>query len=76
MINRNLDQIMAYSIFRVIELCYQQGVTTTWQDIWLFLRIPRVLWSDDVDLDERIVIRNDEELELMRSLLIERFTEH
>ena len=47
-----LHQIISYSIFRVIELCFDQGVTTTWRDIYLFLRFPKHFWEDDEDLDD------------------------
>lgn len=74
MTSDELHQTISYQIFRVIELCYHQGVTTTWQDIYLFLRIPKVVWSDDLDLDEKIIISSEEELEMIRQLLISRFT--
>lgn len=74
MTSDQLHQTISYQIFRVIELCYTQGVTTTWQDIYLFLRIPKVIWSDDLDLDEKIIINSEEELEMIRQLLISRFT--
>lgn len=69
-----LHQVMCYNIFRVIELCYDQGVTTTWRDIYLFLRVPEVVWAKDYDLDEKIIINSKEELETIRELLISRFT--
>lgn len=69
-----LHQIMSYQIFRVIELCYSQRVTTTWRNIYLFLRIPEKVWNDETDLDERIIINSDEELEMIRQLLITKFT--
>jgi len=68
-----LHQTISYSIFRVIELCYSQGVTTTWRDIYLFLRFPEHLWIDDEFLDEKIYINSEEELEMMRDLLISKF---
>lgn len=74
MTSDELHQTISYQIFRVIELCYHQGVTTTWQDIYLFLRIPKVVWSDDLDLDEKIIISSEEELEMIRQLLISKFT--
>lgn len=73
--NQNqLHQIISYSIFRVIELCFEQGVTTTWRDIYLFLRFPKHLWDDDKDLDDKIIIKSRDDLELMRDMLISRFT--
>ena len=64
-----LSQQYSWAIFRVIELCYTQNVTTTWRDIFLFLRIPSSIWYNDPDLDEKIIIESDEELEMMRTLL-------
>lgn len=61
-------------IFRVIELCYSQGVTTTWKDIYLFLRIPKYIWEDDTDLDEKIIVNSDEELEMIKNLLLSQFS--
>ena len=69
-----LHQVISYNIFRVIELCYSQGVTTTWKDIYLFLRIPSHIWSMEQDIDEKIIIDSEEELETMRELLISRFS--
>lgn len=69
-----LHQVISYNIFRVIELCYSQGVTTTWKDIYLFLRIPSHIWSMEQDLDEKIIINSEDELEMMRELLISRFS--
>jgi hypothetical protein len=64
-----IAEMYSWAIFRVIELCYSQNVTTTWRDIYIFLRIPPLLWNDDSDLDEKIYVQNDEELEMFRSLL-------
>lgn len=64
-----LAAIYSWAIFQVIELCYQQKVTTSWKDIYLFLRIPTHIWENETDLDEKIYIRNEEELELFRSML-------
>lgn len=68
-----LHKEICLQIFRVIELCYQQGTTTTWHDIYVFLRIPRMIWDDDPDLDEKIIINSDEELEMIRTLLLANF---
>ncbi len=54
---------------RVIELCYEQNVTTTWRDIFLFLRFPEESWRDDPDLDERIVINSESDLVIMRAMI-------
>ncbi len=68
-----LHKEVCMAIFTVIELCYQQGNTTTWRDIFLFLRLPEYIWRDDSDLDEKIIISSDEELEMVRNLLLSRF---
>jgi len=70
---QELHKEICLQIFRVIELCYSQGVTTSWKDIYLFLRIPNRIWEDDTDLDEKIKISNDEELEMIRNLLLAKF---
>lgn len=70
---QELTETISWNIFRVIELCYTQGVTTTWKDIYLFLRIPSTVWEDDPGLDEKIIIENDEELEMFREMLTSRF---
>jgi hypothetical protein len=68
---------MSLQIFRVIELCYSQGMTTSWRDIYLFLRIPQYMWIKEPDLDEKITISSDEELEMIRNLLLSNFeTKH
>lgn len=69
-----LHQVMSYNIFRVIELCFEQGVTTTWRDIYLFLKVPEKVWATETDIDEKIVISSKEELEMIRELLISKFT--
>lgn len=69
-----LHKEVCLQIFRVIELCYSQGVTTTWKDIYLFLRLPKHIWEDDTDLDEKIIISDDEELEMIKSLLLANFS--
>jgi len=75
--SNQLHQIICYNIFRVIELCYTQRVTTTWKDIYLFLRIPNVIWHDEPDLDEPILVSSEEELEMLRELLMAKFsTQH
>lgn len=56
-------------IMRVIELCYQQGVTTTWRDIFLFLRFPETAWQDMPDIDEPIVINQESDLVIMRAMI-------
>lgn len=71
---QELHKEVCLQIFRVIELCYSQGVTTTWKDIYLFLRLPKHIWEDDTDLDEKIIISNDEELEMIKSLLLANFS--
>lgn len=70
---QELTETISWNIFRVIELCYTQGVTTTWKDIYLFLRIPSTVWEDDPGLDEKIIIENDEELEMFREMLTSKF---
>ena len=67
------DRLAAWHIFQVIELCYQQGVTTTWRDIYKLLHIPPSVYEGEYDLDEPIVIANDQELEQMRVLLESKF---
>lgn len=62
-------KIVSDSIFKVIELCYQQGVTTTWRDIFLFLRFPEAAWRDDPDLDEPIIIKTESDLVIMRAMI-------
>jgi len=69
-----LHQVMSYNIFRVIELCFEQGVTTTWRDIYLFLKVPEKVWATETDIDEKIIISSKEELEMIRELLISKFT--
>jgi hypothetical protein len=74
---QNLHKEMSLQIFRVIELCYSQGKTTSWRDIYLFLRIPQYMWIKEPDLDEKITISSDEELEMIRNLLLSNFeTKH
>jgi hypothetical protein len=62
-------KIVSDSIFKVIELCYQQGVTTTWRNIFLFLRFPEAAWQDDPDLDEPIIIETESDLVIMRAMI-------
>ena len=57
------------AILKVIELCYQQGVTTTWRDIFLFLRFPETAWADMPDLDEPIAINQESDLVIMRAMI-------
>jgi len=73
---KRYERLAAWHIFQVIELCYQQGVTTTWRDIYQFLRVPEAVYEDEEDLDERIIIQNDYELEQMRLTLESRFNTH
>ncbi|NDG31750.1 hypothetical protein EB118_16980 [bacterium] len=68
-----LHKEICMAIFTVIEICYHQGNTTTWRDIFLFLRLPENIWADDSDLDEKIIITSDEELEIVRDLLLSKF---
>ena len=70
----NLHKEICLQIFRVIELCYSQGVTTTWRDIYLFLRLPKNIWEGDTDLDEKIIVSSDQELEMIRDLLLANFS--
>jgi len=74
------DQIalqVTEAIMNVLELCYQQGVTTTWRDIFQFLRFPESAWKDDIDLDEKIIIRQDSDLVIMRAMISSKFaTKH
>jgi len=76
----NSDQIalmVGNNILKVLELCYEQGVTTTWRDIYLFLRFPEEVWKDDIDLDEKIIINSREDLDLMKDLFLSKFhTKH
>lgn len=69
----NLHKEVCMAIFQVIELCYQQGVTTSWQDIYKFLRIPQHMWEDDPDLGDKIMISSQEELEMIKNLLLSKF---
>lgn len=69
----NLHKEICMAIFQVIELCYQQGVTTTWQDIYKFLRIPHHYWENDPDLEEKIIISSDQELAMVKDLILSRF---
>jgi hypothetical protein len=72
----NINQLhkeICLQIFRVIELCYSQGVTTTWRDIYLFLRLPKNIWEGDTDLDEKIIVSSDQELEMIKALLLSKF---
>lgn len=62
-------KIVVDGILRVIELCYQQGVTTTWRDIFLFLRFPEAAWGDMPDIDEPIVINQESDLVIMRAMI-------
>jgi hypothetical protein len=62
-------KIVVDGILQVIELCYQQGVTTTWRDIFLFLRFPPAAYEDMPDLDERIVINSESDLVIMRAMI-------
>jgi hypothetical protein len=71
-LDRMTEQVVA-AIMQVIELCYQQGVTTTWRNIYLFLRFPQEAWQDEEDLDERIVIMSDEDLTTMKAMLKTKF---
>lgn len=74
---KELTETISWNIFRVIELCYTQGVTTTWRDVYLFLRIPDVIWEDDLDIDEKIIVKDDAELELFKEMLTAKFeTKH
>jgi len=68
-----LTEKIVNAIMQVIELCYQQGVTTTWRDIFLFLRFPQEAWKDQEDLDERIIIMSEEDLYQMKAMLKTRF---
>jgi len=73
----HISELISDAMMRVIELCYNQNVTTTWKDIYLFLNVPESIWKDEIDLDEKIIIQNEEELKLMRELLSSRFaTKH
>ncbi|NBR61885.1 MAG: hypothetical protein EBT86_09625 [Actinobacteria bacterium] len=69
-----LDELAAWHIFQIIELHYQQGLTTTWRGIYEFLRLPESVYKDDDDLDEEIKINNDYELEQMRLVLESKFS--
>jgi hypothetical protein len=62
-------KIVVDGILRVIELCYEQGVTTTWRDIFLFLRFPEAAWQDMPDIDEPIVINQESDLVIMRAMI-------
>jgi len=73
---KDLDTFSAaisMAMFKVIELHYSQKVAVTWRDIYLFLRVPEYIWIDEDDLDEKIIIENDEALEMMREMLTARF---
>ena len=62
-------KIVVEGIMRVIELCYEQGVTTTWRDIFLFLRFPKAAWGEMPDIDEPIVINQESDLVIMRAMI-------
>ena len=62
-------KIVVEGIMRVIELCYEQNVTTTWRDIFLFLRFTEAAWEDMTDLDESIVINQESDLVIMRAMI-------
>ena len=62
-------KIVVEGIMRVIELCYEQNVTTTWRDIFLFLRFPEAAWQDMPDLDESIEIHQESDLVIMRAMI-------
>ena len=62
-------KIVVDGILRVIELCYEQGVTTTWRDIFLFLRFPEAAWQDMPDIDESIIINQESDLVIMRAMI-------
>lgn len=66
--------MVADSIMTVLELCFQQGVTTTWRDIFTFLRLPKETWKDDIDLDDKIIINNEHDLEMMRAMIMSNFS--
>jgi len=78
MTNENdLHQIICDAMFRVLELCHQQGVTTTWRDIFIFLRFPESSWSSEVDLDEKIIVNSLADLEIARAMISSYFaTKH
>lgn len=78
MIDENhLHQKICDAMFQVLELCHQQGVTTTWRDIFLFLRFPESTWSSDVDLDEKIIVNSLADLEIARAMISSYFaTKH
>ena len=66
---REKHKIVVDGIMRVIELCYEQGVTTTWRDIFLFLRFPEAAWDDMPDIDEPIVINQESDLVIMKAMI-------
>lgn len=57
------------AIVRVLELCYQQRVTTTWRDIFVFLRFPAAAYEDMSDLDERILVDSEADLVIVRAMI-------
>jgi hypothetical protein len=57
------------AIVKVLELCHQQNTTTTWRDIFLFLRFPPAAWHDMPDLDEPIIVRHDGDLMIMKAMI-------
>lgn len=71
-LDRMTEQVIN-SIMSVIELCYSQGVTTTWRDIFTFLRFPEESWANENDLDEKIIITSDEDLVMMKAMLKSKF---
>jgi hypothetical protein len=56
-----------------LELCYEQGVTTTWRDIFTFLRFPVEAWKDDIDLDEKIIVNSESDLVIMKAMITSRY---
>jgi hypothetical protein len=61
------------AIFKVIKLYYQQGKTTTWREIFLFLQLSSESYEDMLDLDEHIIINSEEDLDIMQAMIASRF---
>lgn len=71
--HQQLEIAISEAIIKVLELCYEQGVTTTWRDIFTFLRFPIEAWKDDIDLDEKIVVNSESDLVIMKAMITSRY---
>lgn len=72
--NDQMTLMVCDAIVKILELCYQQGVTTTWRDIYKFLRIPEHVWDDESDMDEKIIINQESDLIIIRAMITSKFS--